>query len=124
MQVFKRVLGWSQDLRPTRSIVAALLLYVSWVPFYYFQTQSLEAAPAFSLVKYAPFLLACGTLVLCAIACRGRGGPLSETGVGRWIVLHLAVSLLSLWGATYGRVGLEKWIYFHATGPLLCWLAV
>ena len=124
MQVFKRVLARSQDLRSTRSILAALLLYVSWVPFYYFQTQSLEAAPAFSLVKYAPFVLVCSALVLWGAAWRARGGGLSATGVGPWIVLHLAFSLLSLWGATYGRIGLEKWIYFHATGPLLCWLAV
>ena len=94
--MFKRVLAWSQDHRSKRSILAALLLYVSWVPFYYFQTQSLEAAPAFSLVKHAPFVLACSALVLWGTAWRARGGGLSATGVGSWIALHLAFSLLSL----------------------------
>ena len=91
MQVFKRVLAWSKDLRPTRSILAVLLLYVSWVPFYYFQTQSLVTAPAFSLVKYAPFVLVCSALVLWGAAWRARGGGLSATGVGSWIVLHLSL---------------------------------
>ena len=83
MQVFKRVLAWSEDHRPTRSILAVLLLYVSWVPFYYFQTQSLEAATAFSLVKYAPFVVACSALVLWGAAWRARGRGLARAPLPR-----------------------------------------
>jgi O-antigen ligase len=36
--------------------------------------------------------------------------------------LYLGVSLLSLWGAEYGRKGLAKWVYYNATGCVLTFL--
>ena len=123
-EIIRRVVYWPQFKILTQALLAVLIAYVSLMPFYYFQVQSLTLSLVFSLVKYAPFLLACGVLALRAVAWSAGSRYMASTGVGRWMLLYLALSLLSLWGATYARVGLVKWIYYNATGLLLCWLVV
>lgn len=124
IKVLKRLVLWTGFSQLIRGILAGLLAYVSLVPFYYFQSQSLTLAPSFSLIKYWPFVLVCSACGLWVVEWRLKGRGIIPMTVGRWICTHLALSLLSLWGAEYARIGLEKWIYYHATGPVLCLLVV
>ena len=124
VEVIKRMVLATGLARLIWVLSASLVAYISLVPFYYFQPQSLTQAPSFSLIKYGPFVLACGILCLWGFERLFKIRAIISTSVDRWICIHLGVSLLSLWGAEYVRIGLVKWIYYHATGPVLCFIVV
>lgn len=105
-------------------LLAILFAYISLVPFYYFQSQSLDGPPMFSLVKYLPFFLAGSACCLCCFDIVKYSKPVLRTPIDRLLGLYLAVALLSLLGANYALTGLSKWGYYNVTGGVLCLLVV
>jgi O-antigen ligase len=107
--------------KPFLVVAACLIAYVSLVPFYYLQPVTLtKGLPSLDVAKYLPFFL----VPLLALAA----------GVNRWqyvpfdralripllaIAAYLATGVLSLSNSTYLGVGLAKWLYYGATGPVL-----
>lgn len=106
------------------SILGVLFAYIALVPFYYFQSQSLQGPPVFSLVKYLPFVLVGGVFCLWVISVIGESRPVVSTSIDRYLGLYLVVALFSLWGADFALMGLGKWMYYNTTGPILCFLVV
>ncbi len=106
-------------------ILWLLFAYISLVPYYYMQEQRLTGdVPAFSLLKYFPFVLAVMALGLWLSEWMRGKRRLVSSPVFVYMGLFLGVSLLSLWGAEYDRKGLVKWVYYHATGCGLAFLIV
>jgi len=101
-----------------RALLAGLTIYVSLVDFYYIESQTLASPQLFSLVKYGPFALACAACALWVAVWCLEDGSFIPAAVDGWLGLHWVVSLFSLWVAIYARIGLEKWVYYHATGPV------
>ena len=103
------------------AILIVLLAYVSLVPFYYFNPVGLTTGfPQLKLSKYAPFAL---SLLLAAVGAHPiRSGRIKlrfgflEIAVG----LYFLVSLLSLINAEFPKIGFGKWMYYHATGAVIC----
>jgi O-antigen ligase len=58
-------------------------------------------------------------MVLAWIARRWQGESPIRLSLESWGLCYLGISLLSLIGADYPRVGLGKWGYYHLTGILL-----
>ena len=111
--------------RLVQGILCALFAYISLVPYYYMQGQSLaQEIPAFSPVKYLPFVLAgLGLLIWIGDMVR-RNRRVCRSPVYAFMVVYLGLSLCSLIGAEYGRIGLVKWIYYNITGCILCFLVM
>ena len=105
-------------------LLAVLFAYISLVPFYYFQSQTLDGPPVFSLVKYLPFILAGSACCLWCFDIVKNSKPVLRTPIDRLLGLYLAVALLSLLGANYALMGLSKWGYYNVTGGVLCLLVV
>ena len=105
-------------------LLGVLFAYIALVPFYYFQPQSLEGAPTFSLVKYLPFILAGSACCLWGVDVVRNAKSIIRISVDRYLGLYLAVALLSLLGANYALTGLSKWLYYNITGGVLCLLVI
>ena len=105
-------------------LLAILFAYISLVPFYYFQSQSLDGPPVFSLVKYLPFILAGSACFLWCFDIVKYSKPVLQAPINRLLGLYLVVALLSLLGANYALTGLSKWGYYNITGGVLCLLVV
>lgn len=106
--------------RLVEKVVWVLFFYISFVPFYYMQEQSLsDRIPIFSLIKYLPFILSVLVLGLWSRRYWAAKRTLFSLPPFLFMVIFLGVSLLSLWESEYGKVGLAKWIYYNATGCIL-----
>lgn len=100
-----------------------LFAYISLVPFYYLQEQSLtEGVPTISPLKYGPFVVVGLVGLFWAVECvRGRRAWI-RSPINPFLGGYVVASLCSLIGAEYASVGLAKWLYYHGTGGLLCLL--
>lgn len=112
-----------QAKRLVQVCVFVLFAYISLVPYYYFQEQRLtQDLPAFSLAKYLPFVLVCLMLLVWLSEVVTKRRTVGYSRIYGFIGVYLGISLVSLIGAEYARIGLVKWIYYHTTGCVLCLL--
>jgi O-antigen ligase len=112
---------WSGRL--AQILFCLLFAYISLVPYYYLQEQGLtEDVPQFSFAKYGPFALVCFVAFFWTLEWSCKKRIWIRTSIDPFLVASLIVSLCSLIGAEYARVGLAKWLYYHTTGGMLCLL--
>lgn len=117
------VLELKRSERSVLLLFCLLFAYISLVPYYYLQEQGLtEDIPTFSLAKYCPFVLVCFVALFWTVEwVRGRKIWI-RSPIDSFLAAYLAVSLCSLLGAEYARIGLAKWLYYQTTGGVLCLL--
>jgi len=107
------------------SLLAVLFAYISFVPYYYFQPQSIaQEIPRFSIIKYGPFFIAIMAICLWFINWRISKRNLVLTVVDWSIAAYLGLSLISLLNAEYLMTGLSKWTYYNTTGVALYFIVV
>jgi len=112
---FKQTQLWVQIL------FCALFVYISLVPYYYLQQQSLtEEIPPFSLAKYGPFFLITFVILFWIIERVFKRRKWVRSRIDPFLSIYLVVSLCSLIGAEYTYIGLAKWLYHNTTGGVLC----
>jgi len=111
--------------RLVQGILYALFAYISLVPYYYLQEQRLtREVPSFSLTKYLPFVLAGTGLLIWIGDLVKQNRRFRRSPVYAFMFVYLGLSLCSLIGADYGRIGIVKWIYYNTTGCILCFLVM
>ena len=110
--------------RIIRLLLGFVFAYITLVPFYYFQPQSLEGTPSFSLIKYLPFVLIGSACCLWGLSAVSQVKSIARTPIDYYLGLYLIVSIASLYGAEHALTGMGKWIYYNITGGVMCLLVV
>ena len=105
-----------------QGILLLLFTYISLVPFYYMQEQSLTQIPTISAVKYLPFVLTGLGLLICINDWAKRSRRLFYSPVFLFVGVYLGCSMLSLVGSEYAKIGLVKWVYYNITGCVICFV--